>query len=201
MTLRRSLVAGLGPFGLALGCSPAPAPPAAQRATTGTTSPLHPLLPSDDATTTTQAPTTTTAATAPAKPQIDTGVAMGGNRPVTTVTIGGIPAPTRSGTTTTTFTVPEAATEDVGDVEWLVRQTFPETPDKAVRVAWCESTLNPAAVNGEHVGVMQIATKVHARRIAAMGYTVADLFGVRANLAVARAIYDDAGGWSPWTCA
>lgn len=138
--------------------------------------------PAPDTTTTTEAPPDTTVyvVTVPTVP------------PTTTV-VRPRPLPTT--------TLPEYIDEAIGDVEWAIRQTFPETPDKAVRVARCESGLDPHATNGQHVGVMQIATTVHAKRIAAMGYMPADLYGVTANLHVARAIYDDAGGWGPWTCA
>lgn len=132
--------------------------------------------------------------------------------PTTIATVSGLP-PTTDGTTTTTVrpkplpttTLPEYADEAMSDVEWAIRSTFPETPDRAVRIARCESGLDPDALNGEHVGIMQIATKVHARLIAKLGYTVGDLFGIRANLHVARAIFDGADGgprgWAAWTCA
>ena len=189
MTLRQRLLALAGAaVGLPLSsCSAPPAPSAHRGASPPRTSPLHlhPLEPTDEATTTTVAPTTTT------EPEPE---------PATTVvTVAKLP-PTTQGATTSVYVLPERAREDMGDVEWLVRQTFPESPDKAVRIARCESRLNPAAVNGEHVGVMQVATRVHAGLIARMGYTVADLYGARANLHVARAIYDDAGGWGPWSC-
>lgn len=87
---------------LAPACAPSSAPPA-QRASTGTTAPLHPLIPADEATTTTEAATTTTEPLSAA-----------------VVTIEGIPAPTRSGTTTTTFVVPEAETES--DADWWEAQ-------------------------------------------------------------------------------
>lgn len=117
--------------------------------------------------------------------------------PPTTTTIRPAPIPAT--------TNPEYSDEEMGDVEWLIRQTFPEAPDKAARVARCESRLNPGAINGQHIGVMQVATKVHAELIADMGYEPADLLDVRINLRVARAVYDGADGgpkgWAAWTCA
>lgn len=98
--------------------------------------------------------------------------------------------------------LPEASDEVMGDVEWLIRQTFPETPDKAVRVARCESRLDPEAVSpgGSNVGLMQINV-VHKGLAARMGYSWGQMLQAAPNLAVARAVYDAAGGWSPWSCA
>lgn len=104
MSLKRRIVAGLGPFGLMLGCSPTPAPPTAQRATTGTTSVLHPLEPADEAIQPEPATTTTTPPPAP----------------VTTVTVSKLP-PTTRGTTTTVYVLPEAETEE-SDEEWWAGQ-------------------------------------------------------------------------------
>jgi hypothetical protein len=122
--------------------------------------------------------------------------------PTTTVTV---TVPTTPRSTTTTFTLPERADEAMGDDEWLIRQTFPESPDRAVRIARCESGLNPRAINGQHVGAMQVATVVHAKLIARLGYEPADLLDLRVNLKVARAIFDGADGgprgWAAWSCA
>lgn len=171
---------------LAPACSAASAPPA-QRASTGPTAPLHPLIAADEAV---QPEPATTTTTEPA--------------PVTTVTVSKLP-PTTRGTTVTTLTVrttlPEYADEPMGDIEWLIRQTFPETPDKAVRVARCESKLNPRAISPtSDYGLMQVNI-VHRGLASSMGYRWEQMLEVMPNLAVARAIYDDAGGWGPWTCA
>jgi hypothetical protein len=104
---------------------------------------------------------------------------------------------------TTTIRVPlPEDDEPVGDVEWLVRQTFPETPDKAVRVARCESRLQPGAISpdGANWGVMQVNV-VHRGLAARMGYSWDQMLQAGPNLAVARAVYDRAGGWGPWSCA
>jgi hypothetical protein len=89
---------------LAPACSPAPTP-AAHRATTGSTSPLHPLEPADEAIQPEPATTTTTEPPAP----------------VTTVTVSKLP-PTTRGTTTTTFVVPEREDEDLSDEDWWAKQ-------------------------------------------------------------------------------
>ncbi len=121
--------------------------------------------------------------------------------PTTTVTVT-LPPTTSAPRTTTTFTVPERVDEDLSDIEWLIRQTFPETPDKAVRVARCESTLDPTAVSpdGANWGLMQVNV-VHKALAARMGYSWAQMLQAGPNLAVARAVYDRAGGWGPWSCA
>jgi hypothetical protein len=125
--------------------------------------------------------------------------------PTTTVTVT-LPPTTRAPRTTTTFVVPERVDEDLTDIEWLIRQTFPETPDKAVRVARCESTLDPTAVSpdGANWGLMQVNV-VHKALAARMGYSWAQMLEAGPNLAVARAVaravYDRAGGWGPWSCA
>lgn len=112
-----------------------------------------------------------------------------------TVTLPTVPS------TTTTLVLPEHVDEDQGDIEWLIRQTFPETPEKAVRIARCESRFDPTAVSpdGANWGVMQVNV-VHKGLAAAMGYSWGQMLQVLPNLAVARAVYDRAGGWGPWSC-
>ncbi len=153
----------------------------------------------------------TNAGPAPTSP-VDAASPPASTGPTTTTTAYVVTVPTNPPATTTirprpmpTTTNPEYAGESMSDVEWLIRQTFPESPDKAVRVARCESRLNPRAVNGQHLGVMQVATVVHAELIRDMGYEPADLLDLRINLQVARAVYDGADGgprgWAAWTCA
>ncbi len=121
MTVRRRIVAGLGPLGLLFGCSAAPPARSAHRATTGTTSVLHPLEATDEAivpepptTTTTEAPTTTT------------------------VTIANMPATTRRTPTTVRFTVPEAETEET-DEEWARAQPGYASTGRAALLACIRS--------------------------------------------------------------
>ncbi len=148
------------------------------------------------ATTSTEPAPSSTAAVVPPAAAVDP--------PTTTVTVT-MPATTRAPRTTTTvapFVLPEKAEDSYSDVEWLIRQTFPETPDKAVRVARCESTLDPGAVSpdGANWGLMQINV-VHRGLVASMGYSWGQMLQAGPNLAVARAVYDRAGGWGPWSCA
>lgn len=112
--------------------------------------------------------------------------------PTTTVTIH-LP----HATTTTTLALPEKSDAHLSDVEWLIRQTFPEDSDRAVRIAMRESGMSPGASNGQYAGLMQIGTFTHADLIASMGYSTACMYSAAPNLAVARRLFD-AAGWSPW---
>lgn len=128
-------------------------------------------------------------------------------RPVNPLRPGPGLAPSTTSTTVTvttsagvvTFALPEAA-GDESDLEWLVRQTWPEDPDTAVRVIACESHWNPWATGrqGER-GLAQIHP-IHRARVEAMGLTWDDMFDPLANLRVARAIWEESG-WAPWSCA
>lgn len=77
---------------------------------------------------------------------------------------------------------------------------FPESEwSRAALVVWCESRYRPAAVGraGER-GLAQIHP-VHIPLIASLGYTWDQMFELEPNLAVARALYDNAGHvWTPW---
>ncbi len=117
MTARRRILAGLGPVGLLFGCSSTPPPAPAHRATTGTTSVLHPLVPADESIQP-DPPTTTTEA------------------PTTTVTIAGRPSTTVR-RTTTTFVMPEVETEETDD-EWWAGQPG-QTADRVALLACIRS--------------------------------------------------------------
>ena len=77
-------------------------------------------------------------------------------------------------------------------VEQKIRDTFPEDPDRAVKIAKCESGLNPKAVSptNDH-GLMQINKSVHK--------VDGDIYDVDTNLQFARKLYDERG-WKPWVC-
>lgn len=178
--------------------APACAPTAAHRSTSSAPPPTAGPRPVDQGAA--AARPDEEAAASPAGPSTTTTEAPA---PTTTVTVT-VPPTTavRRTTTTIAFTLPEAAEDDLSDVEWLIRQTFPETPDTAVRVARCESGLDPAAVSpgGANWGLMQVNV-VHKGLAATMGYSWNQMLQAAPNLAVARAIYDRAGGWGPWSCA
>lgn len=175
-------------LGLAAACSPAP--------TAHRSSAIPPADAGSDATA--AMPTAATSTEPPMESAVAGLPSPATAGPTTTVTVT-VPTTPR---TTTTFAVPERVDEDLSDIEWLIRQTFPETPDKAVRVARCESTLNPGAVSpdGANWGLMQVNV-VHKGLAARMGYSWGQMLQAGPNLAVARAVYDRAGGWGPWSCA
>lgn len=77
-------------------------------------------------------------------------------------------------------------------IEQKIRETFPEDPDRAVKIAQCESGLNPKAVSptNDH-GLMQINKSVHN--------VDGDIYDVDTNLKFARKLYDERG-WKPWVC-
>lgn len=111
------------------------------------------------------------------------------NRELATIT----PAPT-----VTTTVPPIEWTRDT--LEAYVRTVFPEDPDTAVRIVTAESGWNPNAVSAtDDHGLFQI-NGVHLRPFGvAWGYTRTDLLDPVLNIRVARAVYDEAGGWTPWT--
>lgn len=80
------------------------------------------------------------------------------------------------------------------EVEALIRATWPDhAEDRAVRVARCESGLNPNAKNrtSSASGVMQLLA-IHWRGRF-------DPFDARANIAYAYRLWQSSG-WSPWVC-
>jgi hypothetical protein len=93
----------------------------------------------------------------------------------------------------------EARKGNTDAAEDLVRLTFPEDPDTAVRIARRESGLRCDADNptSSASGIMQLMS-IHAPRANRMGVTWWEVqYSCLANLTVARAMYDE-GGWRPW---
>lgn len=91
------------------------------------------------------------------------------------------------------------------EVRELVTEFFaPGDVNRAIRVAWCVSAFNPAAVNPTTgaSGLFQHVPDDWAERSAAAGYPTASIFDPRANVAVAAwMLYELPGGWSHWDCA
>lgn len=80
------------------------------------------------------------------------------------------------------------------EVEALIRATWPDhAEDRAVRVARCESGLNPNAKNrtSSASGTFQLLA-IHWRGRF-------DPFNARANIAYAYRLWQSSG-WSPWVC-
>lgn len=97
-----------------------------------------------------------------------------------------------------------SACDEATDVQLAIQQNFPEQAyhAKAVRVADCESGLNPRAVSagGGNHGLFQI-NSVHKPTVQAMGYSWNQIYDPYVNAKVARKIFNDAGkSWRPWGC-
>jgi len=90
------------------------------------------------------------------------------------------------------------------EVRELVSRYFrPADVNRAVRVAWCESSFNPNSINPTSgaSGLFQHLPQYWADRSAAAGFAGADIFDPEANVAVAAwLLYEFPGGWSHWTC-
>lgn len=97
---------------------------------------------------------------------------------------------------------PEIAPHDQS-VDDSIRSWFPSNHGDAVRVARCESSLNPRAVNpnGFH-GLFQIAKAYHRsafERVTGVSWDEG-IYNAYYNSQYARYLYDASGGWGPWSC-
>ena len=147
-------------------------------------------------TTTTRPPTTTTAAPTTTQPPTTTTVApTTTTQPPTTTT-------TRPTTTTTTISIPPSPgrlTEEEA-IALFSKYFEPDDVETALRVAKCESNLDPSAWNPNgHGGLFQHAISAWDARAEAAGWAGADIFDAEANTAVSAWLrYKD--GWWHWTC-
>lgn len=91
-----------------------------------------------------------------------------------------------------------APTGSAGDA---IAAWFPEAYDKAVRVADCESNLNPGAVSagGGNHGLFQINSVHRSSFTAVTGQPWASVYDAYYNAQFARHLYDSSG-WQPWGC-
>lgn len=141
-----------------------------------------------------------------------------GNAPVTTVDLDAAVQSAiarRVGTTTTTTASGPDDTRDgttfirsrylsESEIRALVTASFaPEDVNRAIRIAWCESGFNPAAVNPATgaAGLFQLPPGDWAAWASAAGHPGADILDPEANVAVAAwLLYEQPGGWSHWEC-
>lgn len=88
---------------------------------------------------------------------------------------------------------------DGGSIEQLIC-SYSWDCATALRVAHCESRLNPAVVSsgGGNLGLFQVNT-IHRSRWEAMGYSRADMLTAGPNVAVAYSLWSEQG-WRPWSC-
>ena len=78
---------------------------------------------------------------------------------------------------------------------------FGQDPAFLVRVARCESGLNPFAVGGHgELGILQFKPPTFERNAARLGYTIGDIWDVRAQARVAAEMFSRQQQWQ-WTCA
>lgn len=69
--------------------------------------------------------------------------------------------------------------------------------DQALRVARCESTMNPGAVSaGGHIGLFQLSPMWASRA----GGSVDALFDAQTNTAVAFSLWAETHDWRQWSC-
>lgn len=100
---------------------------------------------------------------------------------------------------------PQLPCQDITVVQRIVACTakaFGVMPRRAIRVAACESSLDPRAFNGTHAGLFQHALKYWGRRWREMGrgYGVPnDPFDPLANSIVTMQMVRESG-WSAWSC-
>jgi soluble lytic murein transglycosylase-like protein len=79
---------------------------------------------------------------------------------------------------------------------------FGPIADQATRVAQCESSLNPGAVSpgGGNYGLFQI-NRVHSGQFQSVtGQPWSNVTDPYANARYAAWVYNQSGGWGPWTC-
>ena len=101
---------------------------------------------------------------------------------------------------------PEPAPEPVpvsgSSVEDAIRANFGDVADQAIRVARCESGLDPTAVSpgGGNWGLFQINSVHRGSFESVTGRPWSDVVDPDANAAFAAWLYQSSGGWGPWGC-
>jgi hypothetical protein len=85
-------------------------------------------------------------------------------------------------------------------IEDMIREEFGDRAEEALRIAHCESRLEPSARSrAGAVGVFQIMPRYHSWRVGEVE-DGKDLWDPMTNVRVARNIFDHQG-WRPWVCA
>lgn len=84
-------------------------------------------------------------------------------------------------------------------IEEKIRQAFPEDAEMAIKVAKCESSLQPDRIGDTHlakpsIGLFQINQIWH-------DFDTETLLNVDENIKIAKQIYERSGkNWNRWTC-
>jgi hypothetical protein len=86
-----------------------------------------------------------------------------------------------------------------------IHQNFGDNPAleaQANKVVQCESGRNPNAYNpsGGYYGLFQLSRYWHEATANAMGYSWNQIYDPYVNARVARVVFNQAGGWGPWSC-
>lgn len=184
-------------------------PPATATTTTTTTEPASLLAASDEstppssaATTTTTAPTTTTTTPPTTTTHTHATTTTHTHATTTTTTPPTTTTHTHATTTTTSISIPPSPGRLSEEQAIALFSIYfkPEDVDTALRVAKCESNLDPSAWNPNgHGGLFQHAISAWDSRAEAAGWPGASIFDAEANTAVsAWLLYKD--GWWHWTC-
>jgi hypothetical protein len=129
---------------------------------------------------------------------------LGPLAPLTTLVRVEVATPPPAQPTPTTAPPPAATTPLAGsadEVRAIILEVFgPVNGPAAIRVANCESHLNPRAVSrgGGNWGLFQI-NRVHRPWVESLGYQWEDVLDARVNTLLAKRMFD-ASGWRPWAC-
>jgi hypothetical protein len=88
-----------------------------------------------------------------------------------------------------------------GSAEQAIAAWFGDVYDKAVRVARCESGLNPGAVSagGGNHGLFQVNSVHRSSFMAVTGQPWEAVYNAHYNAQFARHLYNQSG-WQPWGC-
>ena len=86
--------------------------------------------------------------------------------------------------------------------EWHIDQIFGPLAGEARSVAFCESTMNPAAVSpgGGNHGLFQINNVHSTSFVQVTGQPWSMRYDPHWNTVFAKWLYDQNGSWRPWTC-
>lgn len=97
---------------------------------------------------------------------------------------------------------PGVASETPSSVQDAINQSFGPIADQASRVADCESSMDPNAVSsgGGNYGLFQINTVHRSEFEEVTGRPWSDVLDAYANSQYAAYLYNQSGGWGPWTC-
>lgn len=102
---------------------------------------------------------------------------------------------------TASSSIVDAATYAPGSVESIVCSVFGDTCPRALRIATCESDLDPSAYNRSGAsGLFEIMLPLHADVFDAHGWSASDWADPFKNATVAYDLSSGGANWSAWVC-